>query len=143
MANYSFLSTYSYAPLQRLSVVLSSFVPKMFSTLDKQGSPLSDFSVDVRILWAKGRATKRKEDAAYSLLGIFDISMPQLYGEGQEKAMARLRKEIAESLKYSKHEDALVCKEGTTAPEFHRLCSFPCDSWQRSLDRAIKLRTGM
>jgi Heterokaryon incompatibility protein (HET) len=64
-----------------------------------QGSALSGFSVDERMLWAAGRETTREEDAAYSLLGIFDIHMPLLYGEGQEKALIRLQKEIKESLK--------------------------------------------
>ena len=36
----------------------------------------------------------RREDKAYSLLGIFDIQMPLLYGEGREKALKRLREEI-------------------------------------------------
>ncbi|KAF2498768.1 HET-domain-containing protein [Lophium mytilinum] len=55
---------------------------------------LSHFSVDERMLWAKGRETKREEDAAYSLLGIFDIHMPLIYGEGRNKALRRLRREI-------------------------------------------------
>ena len=44
--------------------------------------------------WAAGRITKREEDAVYSLLGIFDIHMPLIYGEGQKKALIRLQKEI-------------------------------------------------
>ena len=64
-----------------------------------QGSPLSRFSVDERMSWAAGRETKREEDTAYSLLGIFDICMPLLYGEGQKKASIRLQKEIMGSLK--------------------------------------------
>ncbi|XTI89670.1 heterokaryon incompatibility protein-domain-containing protein [Cenococcum geophilum] len=63
-----------------------------------QGSPLSRFSVDERMSWAERRETKREEDAAYSLLGIFDIHMPLLYGEGRKKALIRLQKEIKESL---------------------------------------------
>ena len=61
--------------------------------------PLSRFSVDERMSWAARRETKREEDAAYSLLGIFDIHMPLIYGEGREKALIRLQKEIRESLK--------------------------------------------
>jgi ankyrin repeat protein len=64
-----------------------------------RGSPLSQFSVDERMSWAKVRQTKREEDAAYSLLGIFNIHMPLLYGERREKALFRLKKEIKESLK--------------------------------------------
>ncbi|KAF2731259.1 HET-domain-containing protein [Polyplosphaeria fusca] len=62
--------------------------------LPVQGDPLSGFSVDERLSWAAGRKTKRTEDAAYSLLGIFDIHMPLIYGEGKDKAMARLRREM-------------------------------------------------
>lgn len=47
--------------------------------------------------WAERRTTKREEDAAYALLGIFEITMPLIYGEGQAKAFYRLRKEIKES----------------------------------------------
>jgi hypothetical protein len=64
-----------------------------------QGGSLSQFSVNERISWAARRETKREEDAAYSLLGIFDIHMPLIYGEGRKKALTRLRKEIEESLK--------------------------------------------
>ncbi|KAF2191621.1 HET-domain-containing protein, partial [Zopfia rhizophila CBS 207.26] len=59
-----------------------------------QGSPLSQFSVNERMSWAERRETKREEDTAYSLLGIFDIHMPLIYGEGRKKAMIRLQKEI-------------------------------------------------
>jgi hypothetical protein len=40
--------------------------------------------------WAANRKTMRPEDIAYSLLGIFDINMPLLYGEGQ-RAFLRLQ----------------------------------------------------
>ena len=60
------------------------------------GSPLSQFSIDERFKWAQNRDTTRKEDWAYSLLGIFDISMSVIYGEGRERAVLRLRKEIKE-----------------------------------------------
>jgi hypothetical protein len=59
-----------------------------------QGSPLSEFSVTERMLWAEKRETTRKEDKAYSLLGIFDVYMPLIYGEGRDRAFNRLREEI-------------------------------------------------
>jgi ankyrin repeat protein len=65
-----------------------------------QGNPLTQFSIDERKSWAANRHTKREEDAAYSLLGIFDIHMPLLYGEGQIKAFARLERKIKKSLEY-------------------------------------------
>jgi hypothetical protein len=63
-----------------------------------QGSPLSQFTVEERLSWAAKRMTRRKEDEAYCLLGIFDIFMPLLYGEGKEKAFLRLQEEIDKPL---------------------------------------------
>lgn len=54
---------------------------------------LSRASVAERMSWAAGRETTRTEDLAYCLLGIFDINMPMLYGEGM-KAFQRLQEEI-------------------------------------------------
>jgi hypothetical protein len=59
-----------------------------------RGYQLSDFSVDERFRWAASRQTKKPEDKAYSLLGIFDVSMPAIYGEGEEKARQRLNEQI-------------------------------------------------
>ncbi|KAF2688457.1 hypothetical protein K458DRAFT_428036 [Lentithecium fluviatile CBS 122367] len=63
-----------------------------------QGAPLDEFSKDDRLSWSEARHTTRKEDKAYSLLGIFGISMLPNYGEGEENAFRRLHKEITESL---------------------------------------------
>ncbi|KAH0551582.1 hypothetical protein GP486_007200, partial [Trichoglossum hirsutum] len=65
-----------------------------------QGSPLSDFSITERMSWADKRETTRKEDMAYSLLGIFDVYMPLIYGEGRDKALARLREETLKGIKH-------------------------------------------
>ena len=62
-----------------------------------RGRSLSDFSVSERMRWATKRTTTRKEDEAYSLLGIFDIYMPLIYGE-RERALVRLREHIDRSL---------------------------------------------
>ncbi|KAI6023010.1 hypothetical protein PISMIDRAFT_59438, partial [Pisolithus microcarpus 441] len=43
--------------------------------------------------WAADRKTTRVEDRAYSLLGLFGVNMPMLYGEGS-KAFQRLQLEI-------------------------------------------------
>ena len=59
-----------------------------------RGDHLSSFSVEERMSWAANRNTKREEDRVYSLLGIFEASMPLVYGEGEEKALKRLQKEI-------------------------------------------------
>lgn len=47
-----------------------------------------------KMSWAATRTTCRAEDVAYCLLGLFDINMPLLYGEGGEKAFVRLQEEI-------------------------------------------------
>ncbi|EGP85272.1 uncharacterized protein MYCGRDRAFT_45759, partial [Zymoseptoria tritici IPO323] len=54
---------------------------------------LMSVSVAARMAWAADRATSREEDRAYSLMGIFDVNMPMLYGEGR-KAFTRLQEEI-------------------------------------------------
>ncbi|KFA80340.1 hypothetical protein S40288_08447 [Stachybotrys chartarum IBT 40288] len=50
-----------------------------------------------RMSWASRRSVTRKEDAAYSLLGIFSINMPLIYGEGEENAFLRLQEELVKS----------------------------------------------
>ncbi|KAH9927873.1 hypothetical protein B0H21DRAFT_125533 [Amylocystis lapponica] len=47
------------------------------------------------MIWASRRKSVRIEDAAYSLLGIFNIDMPIAYAEG-ERAFYRLQKAIME-----------------------------------------------
>jgi hypothetical protein len=59
-----------------------------------QGCCLSKFPIDERMSWAAKRETKRKEDKAYSLLGIFNIYMPLIYGEGKDNAFFRLTEEV-------------------------------------------------
>ncbi|KAH0565161.1 hypothetical protein GP486_001439 [Trichoglossum hirsutum] len=73
-----------------------------------QGSPLARFSVSERMLWADKRETTRKEDKAYSLLGIFGVHMPLIYGEGGDNALTRLREEIGKALKGARYEDFSV-----------------------------------
>ncbi|KAN0095115.1 hypothetical protein V8E51_015826 [Hyaloscypha variabilis] len=43
--------------------------------------------------WASKRHATRREDIAYCLMGIFDVNMPLLYGEG-DKAFLRLQEQI-------------------------------------------------
>ena len=49
--------------------------------------------IAARMAWASKRTTTRIEDRAYSLLGIFGINMPLLYGEG-DRAFRRLQEEL-------------------------------------------------
>ena len=59
-----------------------------------QGDPLSNFTVSQKMSWAENRITKREEDAAYSLMGLFDVYMSPIYGEGKKNAFIRLHEYI-------------------------------------------------
>jgi hypothetical protein len=59
-----------------------------------RGSHLADFSFEEKMSWMKKRSTKKEEDRVYSMLGIFGVSMPVVYGEGHDKALRRLRREV-------------------------------------------------
>ncbi|KAK5659114.1 hypothetical protein OQA88_1204 [Cercophora sp. LCS_1] len=54
---------------------------------------VQSYSTSTKMSWAAGRETTRVEDVAYCLMGIFDVNMPLLYGEGP-KAFRRLQEEI-------------------------------------------------
>ncbi|KAH7303352.1 heterokaryon incompatibility protein-domain-containing protein [Stachybotrys elegans] len=75
-------------------------------------------SVAMRMSWAAGRQTTRPEDMAYCLLGIFDVNMPLLYGEG-DRAFTRLQEEI---LKESEDQSifAIVLMWSLIPPKVHR-----------------------
>lgn len=58
-----------------------------------RGGAIADCSVAMRMSWAARRRTTRIEDISYCLLGIFDVHMPLMYGEGSA-AFRRLQEEI-------------------------------------------------
>ncbi|KAI0447547.1 HET-domain-containing protein [Xylaria telfairii] len=78
-----------------------------------KGAPLSDACVAKKMSWASRRQTTRPEDVAYSLLGIFGINMPLLYGEGQN-AFIRLQEEII-----NKTQDPSILTWGTCGSSCH------------------------
>ena len=59
-----------------------------------RGNPLSEFSIRKRKSWAEHRNTSVEEDKVYCLIGIFNVSMALIYGEGRDKAFRRLEEEI-------------------------------------------------
>jgi Heterokaryon incompatibility protein (HET) len=73
-------------------------------------SLLSTVSVARRMSWAASRQTTREEDIAYCLLGIFQVNMPLLYGEGLN-AFVRLQEEI---LKISEDESLFAWTDAKT-----------------------------
>jgi len=58
---------------------------------------LGEFNVATRMSWASRRVTTRKEDEAYYLIGIFQVNMPLLYGEGP-RAFIRLQEEVMRTM---------------------------------------------
>ncbi|KAE9375990.1 HET-domain-containing protein [Stipitochalara longipes BDJ] len=80
---------------------------------------LKDHCVAEVMSWATGRQTTRVEDRAYSLLGLFEVSMPLIYGEGAH-AFMRLQLEIIKS---------------TTDHSIFAFQSPPVLAWQGSFNR--------
>ncbi|RBR17595.1 hypothetical protein FVER53590_25089 [Fusarium verticillioides] len=74
-----------------LSATISDITKIDVATLAKQSWP--HVSVAGIMSWASMRQTTRLEDQAYSLMGLFDVNMPLIYGEGP-KAFYRLQVEI-------------------------------------------------
>lgn len=75
-----------------LSAILAEITNIRADVLHDAGL-LPTVPVAQRMSWAASRQTSRVEDMAYCLLGIFDVNMPLLYGEGT-KAFVRLQEEI-------------------------------------------------
>ncbi|KAI1755813.1 HET-domain-containing protein [Xylaria castorea] len=67
---------------------------------------LEGVPVATKLSWASGRNTTRVEDMAYCLLGLLDVNMPLLYGEGH-KAFLRLQEEFIK-----KHHDLTIVSWG-------------------------------
>jgi hypothetical protein len=61
----------------------------------RREQPFSAFSFDEKLRWSAQRRTTIKEDKVYCLLGIFEVLIPVMYGEGEAYAAERLKDEIA------------------------------------------------
>lgn len=55
---------------------------------------LNEFSVAEKMYWAAWREATKEEDEVCSLMGIFEVNIPPLYGEGHAQAFRRLQMEI-------------------------------------------------
>ncbi|RYO78654.1 hypothetical protein DL766_000061 [Monosporascus sp. MC13-8B] len=101
-----------------LSASISSITKIDASFLDSNN--LMSASVAQRMSWAAHRETSRTEDIAYCLLGIFDVNMPLIYGEGM-KAFQRLQEEIIKSYPM----DYSLFAWGTAATRYSREITDP------------------
>ena len=68
--------------------------------------------VATKMSWLSRRETSRIEDLAYCMLGLFDVNMPLLYGEGA-KSFVRLQLEI---IKRSSDDSIFAWTQKTTKP---------------------------
>jgi uncharacterized protein YerC len=68
-------------------------VTKIHETALQSPANIGLASAAQKFSWAASRETSREEDTAYCLLGLFNVNMPLLYGEGK-RAFFRLQQEI-------------------------------------------------
>jgi hypothetical protein len=79
------------AQIEEITTIERSLLER--ESWDGSRPDLEAYSVSQRMVWASQRQTTRVEDEAYCLMGLFDINMPLLYGEGTN-AFLRLQDEI-------------------------------------------------
>lgn len=89
-------------------------------------------SVATKMSWASRRETSRVEDMAYCLMGLFDVNMPLLYGEGR-KAFLRLQLEI---IKISDDESIFAWKS-------ERTCSGLLAEWPSAFSDSGNIHPGV
>ncbi|RDX41402.1 HET-domain-containing protein [Lentinus brumalis] len=85
----------SWRPLgSKLSLAVAiGEITNIDATVLMQTRLVDDVSIARRMSWAAARETTVVEDRAYSLMGIFGVNMPTIYGEGS-RAFIRLQLEI-------------------------------------------------
>jgi hypothetical protein len=121
---------------QDLSTIISDITRIPMSLLiDEYSSSLNNFCVAQRMSWAATRQCTRIEDSAYCLLGIFDINMPLLYGEGK-KAFRRLQEEIFKGT----DDHSLLAWTTNSNPVYFQLGSVFADSPLNFLDSGDIMR---
>ena len=94
------IRVYNHDPMLSLLTTITK-IPRRYLKSNKR---LQDAPVCQRMAWAAHRQTTRPEDEAYCLLGLFDINMPLLYGEGT-KAFMRLQHQLMQV----SADDSLFC----------------------------------
>jgi hypothetical protein len=86
---------YRIGPQGTIKDIIHSITKIPIAILNHQ-QHISTISVAARMSWAARRKTSRPEDVAYCLLGIFNVNMPLLYGEG-DRAFRGLQEQILRS----------------------------------------------
>jgi hypothetical protein len=73
-----------------------------------RGTPLSQFSIGERMIWAARRVTTIEEDYVYCLMALFNIFLPVIYGEGVEHAFIRLLDEIQKRISIEQRREGIL-----------------------------------
>lgn len=100
---------------EELAVTISEFTKIESDILCGLKDPAS-VNVARKMNWFGSRKTTRVEDQAYSLLGLFGVNMPMLYGEGP-KAFLRLQEQILRKT----NDQTILAWRGTTHVQEGRL----------------------
>ncbi|PQE28209.1 heterokaryon incompatibility -domain-containing protein [Rutstroemia sp. NJR-2017a BBW] len=82
------------------------------SDVSSHGNGEDNFSLAERLSWAEKRSSTREEDQVYSLLGLFGVFMPIIYGEGRVNASRRLQQEIVNTRKTSQFDELVDDQQG-------------------------------
>ncbi|KAK2036506.1 HET-domain-containing protein, partial [Colletotrichum somersetense] len=90
-----------------------SAITNIDAAILRHKQPVGQASVAKRMSWAAKRVTTKPEDHAYSLMGLFDVNMPMIYGEGEKKAFLRLQEEI---MKVSSDQSIFAWRDPMAAP---------------------------
>lgn len=90
---YLYSSDWNQIGTKRSLIPLLSSIIGIDKPVLEDSDCLEDYSIARRMSWASHMSASRIEDFAYALLGLFDISMSILYGEGG-KSFLRLQEKI-------------------------------------------------
>ena len=107
--------------VERVTTVPARILVNGFPGPGQPGRP----AVAVIMSWASGRTTKRPEDKSYSLLGLFDVHMSLIYGEGKN-AFFRLQKAILDT---SDHQSILAWHQGSSNVDRSRIFARSTDDF--------------
>ncbi|GIZ42950.1 hypothetical protein CKM354_000619700 [Cercospora kikuchii] len=94
----SYHNRYRYAMTEQFPIIVDALskVTGIHTDYLSTRNSIGEASIACRLSWAARRETTRREDKAYCLLGLMDINMPLLYGEG-DRAFRRLQEELVKS----------------------------------------------
>jgi hypothetical protein len=100
-------------------------------TADELKQHMFNIPISRRMQIAAKRQVTREEDSAYSLMGIFDVSIATAYGEGAERAFSRLLQAVLNSTS-----KGIADIFNWAGPNHSRLSALLPSSPQHYLDRA-------